>query len=482
MSLELRQSLKLTQQLVITQNIQQAIRLLQLNHLEMVAEIQQEMVENPTLEEIPGTSPDDSNVGEPLSSEMLGSESSHHDADEPTQGAAEKIDWERFLEGYESDRSKPTGPTGGYDELPPIEANLVGRTSLAEHLEWQFQMVCCTEAERAAGHVIIQNLDHRGYLVMSLEAIAEENGLDAESIEGALEIVQSLDPPGCASRDLRECLQIQAKLLFPEDPFFPLIIANHLENIEKRNYALIAKDVGIDVEDAVEYHRMIQKLEPIPGRQFTDGGNQYITPDLYVFKMGNEWQIIQNEDGLPKLRISPFYDRLLRQKTASRQDREYIKTKLQSAAFLIQSIHRRQRTIYRVMKCILDRQGDFFDSGVDHLKPMVLRDVADDIGVHESTVSRATTNKYVQCPQGIFELKYFFNAAIAKVGGGDVASESVKNRIRQLISHENGQEPLSDQELVELLKKEGFKVARRTVAKYRDEQGILPSSKRKKMF
>ena len=464
------------------QHIQQAIRLLQLNHQEMVEEVQQEMVENPTLEEIPGTSPDDSRVGERVSSDVLGQESSRHIEDEPVSGSGEKIDWERFLEGYESDRSKSTGPTGGYDELPPIEASLVGKTSLAEHLDWQLQMASCTDPERIAAGVIIHNLDHRGYLPITLEAISEEHHLDAESVEGALEIVQGLDPGGCGSRNLKECLNIQARIHFPEDPYLPLIIENHLENIEKRNYAIIARDLGMEVEDAVEYHRMIQKMEPIPGRQFTDAGNQYITPDLCVFKLGDEWHIVQNEDGLPKLRISPFYDRLLRQKAASKTDREYIKTKLQSAAFLIQSIHRRQRTIYRVMKSIMEKQMDFFDHGVDHLRPMVLRDVADDIGVHESTVSRATTNKYVQCPQGIFELKFFFNAAISRVGGGDVASEAVKNRIRQLISKEDGLSPVSDQELVDLLRKEGFKVARRTVAKYRDEQGILPSSKRKKMF
>lgn len=482
MSLELKQSLKLSQQLVITQAIQQAIRLLQLNHLEMVAEIQQEMVENPTLEEIPGTSPDDSHAGEPLSSEALGhTESSRGDEEGPADGG-DKIDWERFMEGYSSDAPRISGASGGYDELPPIEANLVGATSLGEHLEWQLQMVSCTDQELRAALAIINNLDHRGYLQVTLESISEELGVDPDMVEGALEIVLALDPPGCGARDLAECLRVQAQISFPEDPYLPQIIDRHLENIEKRNYALIARDLGIDVEDAVEYHRMIQKMEPIPGRQFVDTSNQYITPDLAVFKLGDEWHIVQNEDGLPKLRISPYYNRLLRDRTGSKADREYIKGKLQSAAFLIQSIHRRQRTIYRVMKSILDKQRDFFEHGVDHLRPMVLRDVADDIGVHESTVSRATTNKYVQSPQGIFELKYFFNAAISKVGGGDVASEAVKNRIRQLISKEDPRNPLSDQELVVMLKREGLKVARRTVAKYRDEQGILPSSKRKRMF
>jgi RNA polymerase sigma-54 factor len=301
-------------------------------------------------------------------------------------------------------------------------------------------------------------------------------------VEGAQEIIQGFDPLGCGSRSLQECLLVQARVMAPEDPYLPRILLGHLDNIEKRNYQGIARDLGIEVEDAVEYHRMIQKMEPTPGRQFVDTSSQYITPDIYVFKMGDEWVIVQNEDGLPKLRVSPYYEQMLRNRSSSKQDREYIKTKLQSAAFLIQSIHKRQRTIYKVVKSILEKQSDFFEYGIDHLRPLVLRDVAEDIGVHESTVSRATTNKYLQCPQGIFELKFFFNAGISRVGGDDVASEMVKNRIKQLVGKENTQNPLSDQALVDLLHTEGLKVARRTVAKYRDELGILPSSRRRMMF
>ena len=343
-------------------------------------------------------------------------------------------------------------------------------------------MQSATDDEHAAARTIIHNLDHRGYLTVELEAIAEQAGVDMDSVEGAQEIVLSLDPLGCGARDLREVLLVQVKLMNPEDPFLPQIITDHLGNIEKRNYNAIARDLGIDLEDAVEYHRMIQKLEPIPGRNFVSTDGQYITPDIYVTKIGNEWHIVLNEDGLPKMRVSPYYERMLRGGNAKKEDLDYIKGRIQSAAFLIQSIHRRQRTIYRVMKSILEKQMDFFEHGVSRLKPMVLRDVAEDIEVHESTVSRATTNKWVQCPHGVLELKYFFNAAIPKVGGGDVASEAVKSRIRQLISREDQKQPLSDQALVELLRTEGLKVARRTVAKYRDEQGILPSSRRKSVF
>jgi RNA polymerase sigma-54 factor len=480
MALELKQGLKLSQQLVITQALQQAIHLLQLNHQELVEEVSQEMVENPTLEEIPGTSPD-----EPvIPSENHSGEPSTSGGDEPegSSEGADKVDWERFLDGYSSNAYKSGAGNGGQEELPPIEANLTALPSLADHLLWQLQMLSCTEEEGQAAQAIIHNLDHRGYLMTSLESIAEQHGVDLESVEGAQEIVQSLDPPGCGSLTLRECLLVQAHLMASEDPFLPRIIQEHLDNIEKRNYQAIARDLDIDVEDAIEYHRMIQKMEPIPGRQFADTAPQYITPDIYVFKMGGEWVIMQNEDGLPKLRVSPYYEVMLKSPRSSKRDREYIKTKLQSAAFLIQSIHKRQRTIYKVVRSILDRQQDFFEFGIDHLKPMVLRDVADDIGVHESTVSRATTNKYIHSPQGIFELKFFFNAAISRVGGEDVASEMVKNRIKQVVAKEDSHNPLSDQAIVDFLRKEGLKVARRTIAKYREEIGILPSSRRRSVF
>jgi len=477
MLLELKQSLKLSQQLVITQQIQQAIKLLQLTHLELVTEVQQEMVENPTLEEQPGTTTDTA-VSSEIRDAQVPDRSSDH---EPGSDGGDKIDWESFLSGYTS--GQRTGPrAGNYEDLPPIEANMVRAESLADHLLWQLQMQSATDDEHAAARAIIHNLDHRGYLTTDLESIAQQIDVHMDSVEGALEIVLSLDPLGCGARGLSECLLIQVRLMNPEDPFLPEIVQRHLPNIEKRNYNAIAKDLGIDLEDAIEYHRMIQKLEPIPGRNFVSTDGQYITPDISVVKIGTEWHIVLNEDGLPKLRVSPYYERLLKGGNASKSDLDYVKGRIQSAAFLIQSIHRRQRTIYRVMKSILEKQMDFFEHGVSRLKPMVLRDVAEDIGVHESTVSRATTNKYVQCPQGVLELKFFFNAAIPKVGGGDVASEAVKSRIRQMISMENQKKPLSDQALVDLLRGEGLKVARRTVAKYRDEQGILPSSKRKSVF
>jgi RNA polymerase sigma-54 factor len=256
-----------------------------------------------------------------------------------------------------------------------------------------------------------------------------------------------------------------------------------LRDIERRNYAGIGRALGLHIEDVVEYHKMLQKLEPWPGRPFSRGEDHYVTPDIYVFKFGDEWQVVLNEDGLPKLRVSPYYLQMLRKgKAAKKDEREYIKNKLDAADFLIKSIYRRQKTIVLVMECILRRQRDFFDEGVDALRPMILRDVADEIDVSESTVSRVTTNKYVQCPAGLFELKYFFNSRIQRANAEDVASEAVRNKIKQFIAEENSRKPLSDQAIANLLAEADFKVARRTVAKYREAMGILPSPQRKQLF
>ena len=244
----------------------------------------------------------------------------------------------------------------------------------------------------------------------------------------------------------------------------------------------IAKALLLDLEDVVEYHKMIQTLEPWPGRAYSEAPNQYITPDIEVVKVGDEWTILQNEDGMPRLRVSNYYRKILTDGSSSKEDKQYIKERLDSADFLIKSIFQRQRTIYRVMNAIMERQQGFFDHGPESLTPMILRDVADAIGVHESTVSRVTTNKYVQCPHGIFELKYFFNAGIQTAFGGELAAEAVKEKIRKLIAEEDGKKPLSDSKIVKLLAESDVVIARRTVAKYREAMGILPSSKRKNLF
>jgi RNA polymerase sigma-54 factor len=273
---------------------------------------------------------------------------------------------------------------------------------------------------------------------------------------------------------------LQARHHFPEDPNFERILVGHLHDIERRNYPAIGKALGIELEDVIEYHKMIQELEPHPGRGFSSDEPRYITPDLYIDKHAGEWIIQVNEDGMPDLRVSGYYTKIFAK--ASKADREYLLDKLRGAEFLIKSINKRRRTIVRVMESILKFQRDFFDKGPEGLRPMVLQDVADDIGVHMSTVSRVTTNKYVHTPHGIFELKYFFSAAVRQDAGGDMAAEAIKARIKSVITGEDGKSPLSDQAIADLLEADGINVARRTVAKYREGMGILTSSKRKQMF
>lgn len=466
------------QELRITQQLQQAIKLLQLNHIELMEQVQNEILENPTLEEVPGSTTD--SLMEAEASFQQQAQTAQADGSQTTGDAKEsEVDWDKVIEGYSKPDGSHSGASSGMDELPPIETNLVGNASLADHLEWQLQMQSCTDGERAAAQIIIRNLDDHGWLCQPLSELVEEHGLDQDDAEGALDLVQHLDPLGCGAANLIECLTVQTKVLFPEDPYLPSIIADHLGDIEKRNYAAIARALELEVEDIVEYHKMMKQLEPWPGRNFSEAEPQYIAPDVYVFKVGDEWQVVQNEDGLPKLRISSYYKQVLQGKDSTREERDYIKERLSSADFLIKSIFKRQDTIGKVMNSILRRQHDFFDRGPDFLRPMVLRDVADEIGMHESTVSRVTSSKYVQCPQGIFELKYFFNNGVNAVHGEMVAAEAVKRRIKKLIAAEDTNNPVSDDAIVGLLKRENIDIARRTVAKYREAMGILPSSKRR---
>jgi RNA polymerase sigma-54 factor len=475
--LGIRLEAKMSQSLVMTPRLQQAIKLLQYNHLEMVEHVQEAMLENPTLEAVP-----DSDLGE-NKSEVLERKASETQADlvEQRNGDEGSIDWEKFLEQM-GERRTPNGATGGStnDDLPPIETNLTYGESLADHLLFQLHMVKCGEEEREGAEAIIHNLDERGYLGLPLDELAKDAEIDLEILQESLELVQSLDPIGCGARDLSECLVLQARQHFPEDDTFERILRDHLVNLERRNYGAIARDLLLDVEDVVEYHKMIQELEPHPGRGFTSDEARYITPDIHVDKHNGEWVISLNEDGMPDLRVSRYYQKVL--KGASKADKEYLLDKLRGAEFLIRSIHKRRQTIRKVMESILKFQRDFFEHGVDRLRPLVLQDVADDIQRHMSTVSRATTNKYVHTPHGIFELKFFFSAAVKQQAGGDMAAEAIRSRIKAMVSEEDAKNPLSDQQIADSLKRDGITVARRTVAKYREAMGILPSSRRKTMF
>jgi RNA polymerase sigma-54 factor len=480
MALNLRLDQRMSQSLVMTPRLQQAIKLLQLNHLEMVAHVQEALLENPTLEAVPDSAGSEGAEVEQHAREVATREAA--DETDRNNGEINESNFEQFL-AQMTETSRGPSMSGGtvHEDLPPIETNLTYGSSLSDHLTWQLHMLRLNADEERAATVLVNNLDDRGWLATPLDEVAAEAEVTLDVAAEALEIVQELDPIGCGARSLSECLVVQARLMFPEDENFPRILTHHLHDLERRNYAGIARALGLELEDVVEYHRMIQDLEPHPGRGFVSEEPRYITPDLQIIKHEDEWVVLLNEEGLPELRVSRYYQKVLR--GASKQDKEYLIDKLRGAEFLIRSIHKRRRTIRRVMESILKFQRDFFErGGADHLRPLVLQDVADDVGVHMSTVSRVTTNKYVHTPHGIFELKYFFSAAVKQASGGDLAAEAIKARLKGVLAGEDPKDPLSDQAIADLLKKEGVRVARRTVAKYREAMGILPSSQRKQMF
>ena len=474
MAVGLKQSLNLSQTLRMTPQLQQAIKLLQLSRMELETAVRKEIEENPVLEEL-AENPDE--------------ESQAQEASAPDEGAAQsqdqdpqkhdEFDWESYLEPT----YKPMqNMAGGTDEIMNYE-NLISTTAtLYDHLMWQMRNSGFNEEEQVLVGILISHIDDDGYIKVPLEQIAEDENVSKEDLESVLPFVHEFDPPGVGARDLKECLIVQAKHLQEDTHDLVNLINNHLKDLEKKNYEGIARAMGRQLEDIIEMTKIIYTMDPKPGRQFMSNETQYVTPDVYVYKVGDEYMVSLNEDGLPRLRISNFYKNVLQGKAANNTTQEYIQEKLRSAVWLIKSIHQRQRTIYKVTESIVKHQREFFDKGPAFIKPMILRDIANDIGMHESTVSRVTTAKYVHTPRGIFELKYFFNSGINTDDGDALASESVKLKIKELVSGEDPKNPLSDQKIVDLLKKDGIQIARRTVAKYRDVLKILPSSKRKKYF
>lgn len=523
MVLHMRQELRMSQQLVMTPQLQQAIKLLQLSRIELQDLVRNELLENPLLEESQeiGTSSE-----EPVSSvemqdgvELQGQTGDTAPAEAPSQeikadqpNADDSFDWEAYLQHHSLSGPLPSAGVRPDDDLPGLEQTMAAEETLVEHLMWQVRLSNFSELEEEIAEYIIRSLSPAGYLrSVTAPQIARRLECSTLHVEQVLRRVQQLDPLAIASRNLAEALWIQAR--HPEhpidDPLVLTIIAKHLHNLEKRAYPAVARDTGEALEEVYEATKVIMGLEPRPARQFVSESPQYVTPDVYVHKIGEEYIVTLNDDGLPKLKISNYYrsamladpkggkGKVRRGSAASSgaaqaanggsskqsgEAKDYITERLRSAQWLIRSIQQRQRTILKVTKSILKFQREFFEKGPQHLRPLILKDVAEDIEMHESTVSRVTTNKYVHTPQGIFELKYFFNAGISKRGGGELASEAVKEKIKKLVESEDSRRPYSDQKLVELLRDDGIKIARRTVAKYREQLNLLSSSKRRKLF
>ena len=476
MALEIKQSLKLSQQLIMTPQLQQAIKLLQLSRLELVDLVQQELQENPVLDD---TADDyQAEDGKAETPEERDEQQNAEQKPDAEIDSKSDIDWDNYLENYSA-----SSYTASYEdeERPSFESTLTRKTSLTDHLLWQLKLAEMGPDEEPIASLIIGNLDDDGYLQADIADIAKQQAVPVEKAEAVLMKVQGFDPVGVAARNLQECLLIQAYHRGLKGSLAEQILKRHLSNLENKNYNAVAKDLGVSLQEVIDAVRVIASFEPKPGRPFATEEPQYITPDVYVHKVGDEYVVILNEDGMPKLRISSFYRNALHN-SGDGGAKEYIQEKLRSAVWLIRSIHQRQRTIYKVVKSIIKFQREFFDKGVAYLKPLVLRDVAEDIQMHESTISRVTSNKYVHTPQGVFELKYFFNSSINRTDGDQVASQSVKDKIRQIVASENPRKPYSDQKIVEILKQADIDIARRTVTKYREMMGILSSTQRKRLF
>ena len=471
MAFELKQHLKLSQQLVMTPQLQQAIKLLQLSRLELSDLIRQEIDENPVLDEKMESEENDTSSG---STDADSSETPDVELPEMKND----FDWKDYVDN--TVRPSYGTYTGGGEEKEQFDSIITREDTFSDHLIWQLRLHDLSVKEMEVGEYIIGNLNADGYLKATIDEIAAATCVDLPLVEKVRAKIKRFDPVGVSSLNLQECLLAQADFLPGDSTLVKNILTSHLKNLERKKYQVIAKSLQVSVKDVVTACEVISNMDPRPGKVYHENDTQYITPDIYVYKVRDEYVVVLNEDGQPKLKINSFYKKMLTSNAVnSEKAKEYIQEKIRSAVWLVKSVYHRQSTIVNVMKSIIKFQRDFFDYGPAHLKPLVLRDVAEDIDMHESNISRVTTNKYVYTPQGIYELKYFFNSGLNTSSGDAIASESVKNRMKELIESENPQKPYSDQEIADLFKQQGISIARRTVTKYREMLGILSSSRRK---
>jgi RNA polymerase sigma-54 factor len=468
-------SARLSQRLILTPSLQQAIKLLPLTTLELAEVLEQEVMENPLLEETPV---EETKTSEEIAQEAQAEpEAERETPDDPLK----EIDVERFFEDYFDDAgSERRMRPAELPEVPPIENTLTEAFDLYDHLLWQLRVSEADEATLTIAEALVQNLDEDGLLRVTLDDVAAMGPWPLEAVERALALVQSLDPPGVGARDLAECLRIQLRVLGLEGSPADVMVRDFMRQLQSHQYPEISRQMGLSPDEVSHHLEIIRGLSPRPGNRYSSKRSDYVLPDVFVVKEGDEYKILLNDDGLPKLRISPTYRRMLDNKEpGSEETRAYVKDKLRAALWLLKSVDQRQRTIYKVAESIVRHQRAFLDHGVTHLRPLVLRDVASDIGMHESTVSRVVANKYMHTPRGVYEMRYFFHSGITSTMGEAVSSVSIKNRIRKMIEEEDASRPLSDSRIAEVLGAEGLPLARRTVAKYREELRLPPSNLRK---
>lgn len=471
MGMELRQQARLTQAPTMTPQLQQAIKLLQLSRLDLIDTINQELLENPLLED---------NREEPGEIQLADSRADREEEFLYEKEINKNEDWEDYLGDFSSiSRQASIREFESLDDNSAYENRSSGHTSLDGHLEWQLRLSSMSDRQKEIGEYIIGSLDENGYLQASVEEIAQMAGAEPSEVEEVRHIIQCFDPLGIASRSLQECLLTQIEAAgYSRDPILVGLVRDHLEDLEARRYKPLLKKFKISPDDLREYLEIIQGFDPKPGRNFSVQEAAYVSPDVYVIQVKDEFLVVPNDEGIPHLSINSLYRDSI--DTARGPDKKYLQERLSSAKWLIDSLSRRQDTLVKVTESIVRHQKEFFEEGPSKLKPLILKDIAEDINLHESTVSRMTTNKYVATPHGIFELKYFFNSALKLDNGSDVGSESVRLLIKRLIAEEDPRNPLSDEALGDLLKeKHQINIARRTIAKYRTGMGIESSSKRK---
>jgi RNA polymerase sigma-54 factor len=468
---------RLSQKLILTPSLQQAIKLLPMSTLELADLLNQEMVENPLLEEVPT---EDAAPAEAAAT--VETPADQKPGEDTTRDNWDDADYEYFFGEYLDDGYRARQPQE-VRELPPIENTLSTRSSLADHLMWQLNLQTADETLKEIGAAIIGNIDDDGILVASLDEIAALGDWDVSMVEKALEHVQTFDPIGVGARDLQECLLLQVRHLGLGGTPVEVLVRDHLRSLQNQKIPELARQLGLEVEEIKAHIELIKHLDPKPGSRYSPTESQYVIPDVYIIRTDEGYKATLNEDGLPQLRISPVYRRLLdKGGETSDETRAYVKDKFRSALWLLKSVDQRQKTIIKVATSIITFQREFLDRGIEHLKPLVLRDVASDIGMHESTVSRVVNNKYMHTPQGVYELKYFFHSGINSSFGESVSSVTIKQRIKKIIEGEDPRRPLSDSKIMNMLQKEGLVLARRTIAKYREELKIQTSNQRKVLY
>ncbi len=488
--MEARLELKLQQKLIMTPQLQQAIKLLQLSRLELVQSVSQELIENPVLEEVPSEESGEdpaSEEGETAPETQTAAETLPEVG--PEQEATQELksdlelgpQWDEYLNEMGDGRDYGNAEADN-KELPSYDQTLTRLPSLSDHLLWQLHLSVSDPGLVKGGEWIIGNLDDDGYFRATLDELAQQSGLSLREMEQALDLIQGFDPLGIGARDLRECLLIQVRQLDLQGTLVEKIIEDHLGDLEKRKYPNIAKALNVTPQEVMEAsHIIIHELEPKPGRPYLTADTNYVVPDVYVIKVEDTYVVQLNDEGLPRVRINPYYRKLISRNDAiDKVTKEYVEERLRSAQWLIKGMEQRSKTIYKVAESIVKFQLEFLDKGITHLRPMVLKGVAEDIGMHESTISRVTTNKYMHTPQGIFPMKYFFTTGFSDGTGTDISSLTVKDTIQKMIKEEDLATPLKDQQIVDLLKARGIDIARRTVAKYREELRIPPTSVRKR--